>query len=102
MGNKKWVRSLKKSNKSEELLRLAKNMRRIILEVSLNCGEPAHIGGGLSIVDIMAVLYGNILKLESIAERFAGSRFTENVDKIRKWKNKDAKLISKLVNSHIY
>ena len=38
-----------------------------------------------------------ILKLESIAERFAGSRFTENVDEIRKWKNKDAKLISKLV-----
>ncbi len=58
-------KNLKKSNKSEELLRLAKNMRRIILEVSLNCGEPAHIGGGLSIVDIMAVLYGNILKLDA-------------------------------------
>ena len=38
-----------------------------------------------------------ILKLESIAERFAESRFTENADEIRKWKNKDAKLISKLV-----
>ena len=38
-----------------------------------------------------------ILKLESIAERFAESRFTENANEIRKWKNKDAKLISKLV-----
>ena len=38
-----------------------------------------------------------ILKLESIAERFAESRVSENVDEIRKWKNKDAKLISKLV-----
>ncbi len=38
-----------------------------------------------------------ILKLENIADRFAESRFTENADEIRKWKNKDAKLISKLV-----
>ncbi len=38
-----------------------------------------------------------ILKLESVAERFAESRFTENADEIRKWKNHDAKLISKLV-----
>ena len=38
-----------------------------------------------------------ILKLEFIAERFAESRFTKNSDEIRKWKNKDARLISKLI-----
>lgn len=39
-------------------------MRKLLLEVSLNCGEAAHIGGGLSIIDIMATLYGNILNLD--------------------------------------
>ena len=38
-------------------------MRKTILEVSLNCGEPSHIGGALSIVDVMAVLYGDKLNL---------------------------------------
>ena len=54
---------MNKLNQLEELTKLASKMRRVILEVSLNCGEPAHIGGGLSIVDIMAVLYGSILQL---------------------------------------
>lgn len=54
---------MNKLNQLEELTKLANKMRRILLEVSLNCGEPAHIGGGLSIVDIMAVLYGSILQL---------------------------------------
>lgn len=39
-------------------------MRKTILEVSLNCGEPAHIGGALSITDIMAALYGKILNID--------------------------------------
>jgi transketolase len=54
---------LKNFDQIEELEEFARKMRRVILEVSLNCGEPAHIGGGLSITDIMAVLYGKILKL---------------------------------------
>lgn len=32
-------------------------MRKIILKTSLNCKQPAHIGGALSIVEILAVLY---------------------------------------------
>ena len=49
--------------KVEEINKLAKQMRKVLLEVSFNCGGPAHIGGGLSIVDILAVLYGDILNL---------------------------------------
>lgn len=47
----------------DKIKNLAKDMRKTILEVSLNCGEPSHIGGALSIVDIMASLYGKILNL---------------------------------------
>ena len=32
-------------------------MRKKILEASYECGEPTHIGGALSIVDIIAVVY---------------------------------------------
>ena len=65
-----------KKDKITKIKKLAKNMRKVILEVSLNCGEPAHIGGALSIVDIMATLYGNILKinLKNPADRFILSK----------------------------
>ena len=39
-------------------------MRKIILETSFKCGAPAHIGGALSIVDILACLYQNVLKIK--------------------------------------
>lgn len=46
-------------------IQLASNqMRQIILETSFKCGAPAHIGGALSIVDILACLYQNILKIK--------------------------------------
>ena len=38
-----------------------------------------------------------ILKLETIAERFSDARHTENSDYIKDWKNKDAKLLTKLL-----
>lgn len=53
-----------KAKKIKDIIKLAKQMRKVLLEVSLNCGEPTHIGGGLSIVDIMATLYGDILNLD--------------------------------------
>ena len=37
---------------------MARKMRRRILDVSHSCNVNAHMGGGLSIVDIMATLYG--------------------------------------------
>ncbi len=63
-------------NQINKLKDLAKDMRKIILEVSLNCGEPAHIGGALSITDIMATLYGKILNLnlEQPKDRFILSK----------------------------
>ena len=39
-------------NKIGQLTLLAKKMRRTLLETSFGCGEPSHIGGGLSIIDI--------------------------------------------------
>ena len=39
-------------------------MRKIILETSYKCGEPAHIGGALSIVEILCCLYQQIMILK--------------------------------------
>ena len=44
-------------------------MRKTILEVCLNCGQPAHIGGALSIVDILAVLYGRVSNFDILRQR---------------------------------
>jgi transketolase len=54
---------LSENKQIEKIVVLAKKMRKSVLELSLNCGEAAHIGGGLSIVDIMATLYGSLLQL---------------------------------------
>ena len=43
---------------------MAKNMRRKILDVSYSCNASAHIGGSLSMVDIMATLYGAVLRYD--------------------------------------
>lgn len=42
----------------------AHKMRRRILEASANCEGPVHIGGALSMVEIMAVLYGHLLTFD--------------------------------------
>jgi transketolase len=39
---------------------LAKNIRKCILEASYNCGVASHIGGALSISDILATIYENL------------------------------------------
>ena len=36
---------------------ITKKMRKIILDASYECGEPTHIGGALSIVETIAVIY---------------------------------------------
>ena len=38
---------------------LADNVRKLILEASFNCGAASHIGGALSITDIVASIYDN-------------------------------------------
>lgn len=42
---------------------MALNMRRRILDMSLRCEGPTHLGGGLSLVEIMAVLYGAVMNI---------------------------------------
>ena len=49
---------------SKKIYLKSKQMRKIILETSFKCGAPAHIGGALSIVEILACLYENILKIK--------------------------------------
>ena len=39
----------------------------------------------------------DIMKLETIAERFSDARHTYNSDYIKDWKNKDAKLLTSLL-----
>jgi transketolase len=39
-------------------------MRRSIIDMAYDCGGNAHLGGGLSIVEIMAVLYGAVMNFD--------------------------------------
>ena len=45
----------------QELKNHALNMRKTALKMALDCGGSAHLGGGLSCVDILTVLYGEIM-----------------------------------------
>ena len=44
---------------------MAKKMRKGILDVSYSCNLSAHIGGALSMVDIMATLYSTVLRYDT-------------------------------------
>ncbi len=43
---------------------LSNRIRRDIVEAGYHCGESAHFGGGLSIVDLLAVLYEKHLRFD--------------------------------------
>jgi len=48
-----------------KIKKMATNMRKNILDMSLEAGaQSSHFGGGLSIVDITATLYGAIMKYD--------------------------------------
>ena len=48
-----------------EIQDMAKRMRKKVLDMALTAGaSSSHFGGGLSIVDITATLYGAIMKLD--------------------------------------
>jgi transketolase len=47
-----------------ELEQMALKMRSKILDISYRCGLSAHIGGGLSIVEIMTALYGTVMRFD--------------------------------------
>ncbi len=49
----------------EELRAMAKRMRLAALDMALSTGKGgAHLGGGLSCIEIFAVLYGSVLRLD--------------------------------------
>jgi transketolase len=48
----------------KEMESKAKKIRRKILDVTYSCNSSVHIGGALSMVDIMATLYGSVLKYQ--------------------------------------
>jgi transketolase len=63
-----------------EIQGMAKTMRLKILEISHTCNLSAHLGGGLSMVEIMAVLYGRVLRYQP---------------KNPRWDNRDRFILSK-------
>ena len=64
-----------------EIQDMAKRMRKKVLDMALTAGaSSSHFGGGLSIVDITATLYGGIMKLDP---------------KNPKWENRDRFILSK-------
>ena len=54
------------SSEIEKIKKLAKQLRKNILKMSLAAGSSSsHFGGSLSTVEILATLYGNILKFKN-------------------------------------
>jgi transketolase len=47
---------------TDELVSIAREIRLDILKMAFDCKGPAHLGGGLSMVEIMTTLYSNILR----------------------------------------
>lgn len=50
--------------KIDELEDMALFMRRKIIDVSHHCGLSTHVGGALSMVESMAVLYGHVMSFD--------------------------------------
>ena len=46
------------------LEKMAIEMRKKILQISLACKNSAHLGGGLSLVEILTTLYGSVMKFD--------------------------------------
>lgn len=48
-----------------EIIAMARRMRRAALDMALSAGNNgAHLGSGLSIIEIMATLYGGVMKID--------------------------------------
>lgn len=52
-------------SKLKELQNICREMRRIILKSSYNSNESTHIGGALSIVEILAVIYNEYIFIKN-------------------------------------
>lgn len=65
-------------NRAETIAALeihAKNMRRLCLQMAYSCGGSAHLGGGLSLIEAMAVLYGAVMNTARCHEYAARDKF---------------------------
>lgn len=58
----------------KKIHKFAQKMRRTSLRMAFECGEPAHIGGGLSMIEILATLYGHVMKNPGWDDRFILSK----------------------------
>lgn len=62
-------------DKISKIKKFSDKIRKTILEISYNCKEPSHIGGALSMVEILAVIYSNFnIKLLKPFDRFILSK----------------------------
>jgi transketolase len=55
---------------NNEILKMALTIRRYIVDISYHCNLSTHLGGALSIVEIMSVLYGQVLKFDVLDKRW--------------------------------
>ena len=51
-------------NHLKKIENMAHFMRRKILDISFQSSHAAHLGGGLSMVEVMATLYSHILNVD--------------------------------------
>lgn len=59
---------------SNDIEILARDMRLAALEMSFKCGHPSHIGGALSMMDLMAALFGHVMENVGNKDRFILSK----------------------------
>lgn len=50
---------------NEILVATSRRIRQSILDMAFGCEGPAHLGGALSMVEIMVALYGRVLRFDS-------------------------------------
>lgn len=60
--------------------KISKRLRQTIIDCAYNCGQSAHLGGALSIVDLLTVLYSDFLQFDANNPR---------------WENRDIFILSK-------
>lgn len=50
---------------NQMILQYAKLIRRKIIDIAHSCGESCHLGGSLSMVDVLSVLYGQVMNYKA-------------------------------------
>lgn len=53
-----------KNTQLNSLIKYSDTIRKKIIQTAFNCGESVHIGGALSMVDILSVLYSRVLNYD--------------------------------------